>query len=76
MSSSVHIDNKNKDIFVLGKGPTQGLDKATLTAEAKHSISFSRSQRKFCLSLDYNGSNSVSFVNDSETFDSKQNILK
>ena len=26
MSSSVHIDNKKKDILVLGKGPTQGLE--------------------------------------------------
>ena len=25
MSSSVHIDNKNKDILILGEGPTQGL---------------------------------------------------
>ena len=25
MSSSPHIDNKGKDILVLGKGPTQGL---------------------------------------------------
>ena len=27
MSSSAHIDNKKKDISVLGKGPTQGLKK-------------------------------------------------
>ena len=26
MSSSSHIDNKKKDILVLGKGPTQGLE--------------------------------------------------
>ena len=26
MSSSVHIDNKNKDILVFGKRPTEGLD--------------------------------------------------
>ena len=26
MSSSTHIDNKKKDILVLGKGPTQGLE--------------------------------------------------
>ena len=26
MSSSVHIDNKNKDVFILGEGPTHGLD--------------------------------------------------
>ena len=33
MSSSVHIDNETKDILVLGKGPTQGLDGTTLIAE-------------------------------------------
>ena len=32
MSSSVHVDNKKKDILILGKGPTQGLEH-TLTAE-------------------------------------------
>ena len=32
MSSSEHIDNKKKDILVVGKGPTQGLEH-TLTAE-------------------------------------------
>ena len=26
MNSSVHIDNKNKYILILGEGPTQGLD--------------------------------------------------
>ena len=35
MSSSVHIDNKNKDILILGVGPTKGLDDTTLTAEAR-----------------------------------------
>ena len=32
MSSSAHIDDKKKEILVLGKGPTQGLEH-TLTAE-------------------------------------------
>ena len=31
MSSSPRIDNKEKDILILGKGPTQGLEH-TLTA--------------------------------------------
>ena len=53
MSSSVHINNKEKDILILGFGPTQGLDNTTLTAEAQYSINFSRSQRKFCLCLHY-----------------------
>ena len=32
VSSSVHVDNKAKDILILGEGPTQGLDDTTLTA--------------------------------------------
>ena len=40
MSSSVHIDNKNKDILVLGEAPTQGLDNTTLAAEVKYPINF------------------------------------
>ena len=34
MSSYVHVDNKGEDILILGEGPTQGLDDATLTVEA------------------------------------------
>ena len=63
MSSLVHIDNKKKDILILGKCSSHKLDDTTLTAEAQYSISFSRSNRKFCLSLHYNGSNSFSFAN-------------
>ena len=46
MSSSVHIDNKKKDISVLGKGPTQGLE-YTLTAEKMYSIKFTVVRKKF-----------------------------
>ena len=42
MSSSVHYDNKKKDILILGIGPTQGLDDTTLIAKAQYSINFSR----------------------------------
>ena len=38
MSSSVHVDNKGKDILILGEGPTQGLDDTTLIAEVKHCV--------------------------------------
>ena len=58
MSSSVHIDNKGKDVLILDKSSIQGLDDTTLTAETKHSVNFSRSHRKFCLSLHYDGCNS------------------
>ena len=43
----VQIDNKKKDILILGICPTQLLDYTTLSAEAQYSISFSRSNRKF-----------------------------
>ena len=56
MSSSAHIDNKKKDILVLGKGPTQGLEH-TLTAEKMYLINFTVTRKKFCLSLNYNGAN-------------------
>ena len=39
MSSSAHIDNKKKDILILGKRPTQGLEH-TLTAEKMHRNNF------------------------------------
>ena len=63
MNSSVHIDDKKRDILILGKDPTQGIDDTTLTAEAQYSVNFSRSNRKFCLSMHYNGSNSFLYVN-------------
>ena len=63
MSSSVHIDNKEKDILIVGESSTQRLDYATLTAEAKNPISFRQSGKNFVPSLHYNGSNSFLFVN-------------
>ena len=50
MSSSAHINNEKKDVLVLGKGPTQGLEH-TLTAEIMHSINFTLRRKKFFLSL-------------------------
>ena len=63
MSSSVHINNQKKDISILGKGPTQGLDDITLTTVAQYLINFSRLNRKFRLSLHCNGSRSFLYVN-------------
>ena len=39
MSSSAYVDNKKKDILILGRGRTQGLEH-TLTAEKMYSINF------------------------------------
>ena len=59
----MHIDHRNKNTLVLGKGPTQSLDKAAVTAEAKCLINFTESGKRFVLSLHYNGSDSFLFVN-------------
>ena len=42
MSSSLHTDNKKKDILIVGMGPKQGLDDTKLTAETKYLINFSK----------------------------------
>ena len=47
MSSLVHSDNKKKDILNIGKGPTDGLDDTTLTAEKEHFINFTTQKKKF-----------------------------
>ena len=47
MSFSAYINNKKKDILVLGTGPTQGLVH-TLTAEKMYSINFKVTKNKFC----------------------------
>ena len=65
MSSSTKIDNRKKDILILGKGPTQGLE-STLSAEKLYSNNFTNKNTKFCLSLHYNGANSYLFVNGTE----------
>ena len=66
MSSSPHTDNNKNDILIIGKGPTQGLEH-TLTGEKLYSVTFREHNRKFCLSLRYNGANSYLFVNGTET---------
>ena len=59
MISSVHIDNKKKDNLVIGEGLTRGLHDTTLTAAVKYPVNFTQSGKRFALSLNYNGSNSL-----------------
>ena len=67
MSSSAHINNNKKDILVLEKGPRQGLEHR-LTTEKMYTINFTVTEKKFCLSLHYNGANSYLFVNGTEIY--------
>ena len=69
MTSSVHVDDKEKNILILGEGLTQGLDDTTLTAKAKYLINFTQSRKRF---LHYNESNSFLFVNATKSTQSKK----
>ena len=65
MSWSVHIDNKNKVILVCRERPTQRLD------DTKYPINFTLPRKRFVLSLHYNGSNSLLFVNATKIYQFK-----
>ena len=62
MSSCVHVDNKRKYILVLNERTTEGLDNATITAEAKYPIDFTETEKIFLLRLYNYGSNCFLFV--------------
>ena len=55
MSSSVHVNNKNKNKNIL-------FQSEALTADTEYPIDFTQSGKKIVLSLHYNGSNSFLYV--------------
>ena len=63
-SSLVHKNNKaNNIIFIIGDGFVQGINDTTLYAEKLYSQNFTAVNKKFVLSLHYNGDDSYLFVN-------------
>ena len=70
MRSFAHVDNKENDILILGKDPTQGVEH-TLTTEKMYLINFIVTKKNFCLSLHYNGANSYLFVDGTEIIEFK-----
>ena len=76
MSSSVHVDNKGKDILILGERPTQGLDDTTLTAEAKYPINFTKANKRLVLSILYNRITVSCLLMSQKYINSKQKTLK
>ena len=59
---------KRNNILVLGKDFIQGINDTTIYAEKVLSINFTESNKKFCLSLHYNGADSCLFVNGTEIY--------
>ena len=66
ISSSVHANNRAKNILVPGKDFIQGLDNTIIYAGKLYSINFTENNKKCCLSLHYNGASSYLFVNGTE----------
>ena len=66
MSSSSHANNRKNRILVLSKDFVQGINGTTIYAEKLYSINFTENDKKFCLSLHYNGANSYLIVNGTE----------
>ena len=68
------VNNKNKDLLILGEGPTQGLNDTTSTSEGKYPINFTQLRKRFILRLHYNGSNNFLFVNATKIYPFKEKI--
>ena len=58
LSSSSQANNKKDNILVLSKDFAQGINGTTIYAERLCKINFTENNKKFCLSLHYNGDNS------------------
>ena len=62
-NSVIHSNNKANNIFIMGDGIVQGIDDTTLYAEKRYTQNFTAVNKKFVLSLHYNGDNSMVMVN-------------
>ena len=78
LSNSVHATNKTQNILILGHGLAQKVSNTTIYAEKLYSPNFSAENKRFCLSLHYNGDDSYSFVNGKEVtkFKAKKSEIK
>ena len=63
---------------MFGEDPTDGLDDTATMAEAKHSVSNTKSRKKICLSLYYNAINSFWYANGAKfyQFNAKDSEIK
>ena len=75
-SSSFHVIIRTKDTLLLGEDPTDEIDDATITAEIKYSINFTKSRKKSCLSLHYKGSNSFLYASGVQIYQLQGKKLK
>ena len=58
MTGSKHASNKTKNVLVLDRGVVQKINSTKSYAEKVYSPDFTVANKKFCLSLNYNGDDS------------------
>ena len=63
MRFSAHATNRANHIYLMGDGLTQGINDTTLYAEKNYWRNFTDPDKKFIISLHYNGDESDFFVN-------------
>ena len=73
LSSSKHANNKTRNSLALGRYFIQGIDGTTIYVEGMYSTNFTITNKKFCVSLHYNGDSSYLFVNGKEIINFKAN---
>ena len=66
--NSVIHKNKENNIYIMGDGFVQGINDTTLYAEKTYKTNFSAADKKFVLSLHYNGDDSYLFANCKQDF--------
>ena len=74
MSFSSYSTNKTQNIYVLGKDFVQGINGTTIYAEKIYKHNFTAPDKKFVLSLHYNGDDSYLFVNGGQELKFKSTI--
>ena len=76
LENSKHYNNKANNVLVFGKDFVKGINGTTIYAEKMYSISITENNKKFCLSLHYNGADSYLFKMVQKFKNLKQKILR
>ena len=75
-NSVIHSNNKANNIFIMGDGFVQGINDTTLYVEKIYSQNFTAVNKKFVLSLHYNGDDSYLFINGKQELKFKAKDIK
>ena len=65
-------NSREKDVFVLGEGLTDGLDDTAITMEAKYFVNITKSRKEICLSVYYNAANTFLYANVAKIYQFKE----